>query len=372
MTLTDEIAKHRAEIRSDGYSMSVGELISMYKEKELYIRPQFQRFFRWSDSQKSRLIESLLLGIPLPSIFVSQRSDGVWDVIDGQQRLSTILQFVGILRDEDDKCLDPLVLLNTKYLPSLQDKVWSTVDSSISIGHGNQLLIKRSKIDVKIILRESSEGSKFELFQRLNTGGSPLSRQEMRNVIALMIDNTFYEWMVDLAETPDFKLCADLSERQIEEQYDRELVLRFLSLGRLPDTELHIGDVGDFLDDVTERFASDREFDRDHEQRVFTETFRALRGYGNDIFKRFDGTRDRHVGGFLISAFEVFAIGLSFHFRENPDVSVNANALPNLIKDTWMDSRFINAIGSGVRASFRIPKIIPYARDQLRKCLSEH
>ena len=83
MSLTAEIAKHRAEIRSDAYSMSVGELVSMYKENELHIRPQFQRLFRWSPFQKSRFIESILLGIPIPSIFVYQRPDGVWDVIDG-------------------------------------------------------------------------------------------------------------------------------------------------------------------------------------------------------------------------------------------------------------------------------------------------
>ena len=146
--------------------MSVGELISMYESDELNIRPQFQRFFRWTEYQRSRLIESLLLKIPIPSIFVSQRSDGVWDVIDGQQRLSTIFQLVGVLKDEDGKRLDPLKMTGTKFLPSLADKTWD------GIGRDNQLLIKRSKIDVKIILRESSDASQYELFQRLNTGGS--------------------------------------------------------------------------------------------------------------------------------------------------------------------------------------------------------
>ena len=83
MPLSDEITRRRQEIFSDGYSMSVGELISMYEHDQLDLHPQFQRFFRWTNLQKSRLIESLLLGIPVPSIFVSQRNDGVWDVIDG-------------------------------------------------------------------------------------------------------------------------------------------------------------------------------------------------------------------------------------------------------------------------------------------------
>ena len=73
MSLIDEIDLRRREIRTDGYAMSIGEWISLYEKKELDIHPEFQRFFRWSDTQKTNLIESILLGIPLPPIFVSQR-----------------------------------------------------------------------------------------------------------------------------------------------------------------------------------------------------------------------------------------------------------------------------------------------------------
>jgi uncharacterized protein with ParB-like and HNH nuclease domain len=96
MPLLDEIDLRRREIRTDGYAMSIGEWISLYEKNELDIHPEFQRFFRWSDTQKTNLIESILLGIPLPPIFVSQRADGVWDVVDGLQRLSTVFQLIGI------------------------------------------------------------------------------------------------------------------------------------------------------------------------------------------------------------------------------------------------------------------------------------
>lgn len=74
-SLLEQVKKQSKTIATDSYSMSVGELLGMYKEKELILRPEFQRFFRWSDAQKSRLIESVLLGIPLPSIFVSQKAE---------------------------------------------------------------------------------------------------------------------------------------------------------------------------------------------------------------------------------------------------------------------------------------------------------
>jgi hypothetical protein len=75
--LQQEIDKTRAEIRTDGYPISIGEWVSIYEKGELDIHPEFQRFFRWSLRQKSRLIESLLLGIPIPQIFVAQRADGI-------------------------------------------------------------------------------------------------------------------------------------------------------------------------------------------------------------------------------------------------------------------------------------------------------
>lgn len=125
MGLKEEIDQGRATIHTDGYAMSVGELMNMYRDGELDIHPEFQRYFRWSDLQKSRLIESLLLGIPLPSIFVAQRKeDGVWDVVDGLQRLSTIFQLTGILKDESGQLVPPLMLRKTKYLPSLEGKRW--------------------------------------------------------------------------------------------------------------------------------------------------------------------------------------------------------------------------------------------------------
>ena len=106
MTLQVEIDEARAEIRTDSYAVSIGEWISLYEKNELDIHPEFQRFFRWSLEQKSRLVESILLGIPIPQIFVAQRPDGIWDVVDGVQRLSTIYQLAGILRDEKGKVLD--------------------------------------------------------------------------------------------------------------------------------------------------------------------------------------------------------------------------------------------------------------------------
>src|SRR5215203_5557087 len=277
MSLSEEIAERRQAINTDAYSMSIGELTNLYRDDELDIHPEFQRFFRWSDEQKSRLIESLLLGIPIPSIFVQQRQDGVWDVIDGLQRLSTIFELQGLLKDEQEQVIDPLVLRGTKYLPSLEGKRWEDENGGDALDREQQLLIKRSKLDVQIVLRESDEASKYELFQRLNTGGSPLSDQELRNCILIMVNRDFYHWLVALAKDPNFQSCIALTDRALEEQYDIELVVRFIVFRRITTEKLReIGDIGEFLTDEIVRLAQAEDFDREQEEAAFHFTFELL------------------------------------------------------------------------------------------------
>lgn len=90
-------------LRTDRLDVSFGELLSMYENGEIIISPEFQRYFRWTDEQKTRFIESLLLGIPIPPIFVATNNDGIWELVDGLQRLSTFFSFVGVLKAQGDK-----------------------------------------------------------------------------------------------------------------------------------------------------------------------------------------------------------------------------------------------------------------------------
>ena len=365
--LQEEIDKTRAEIRTDGYSVSIGEWISIYEKSELDIHPEFQRFFRWSPRQKSRLIESILLGIPVPQIFVAQRPDGVWDVVDGLQRLSTIYQFVGILKDEDGHVLPPLTLEPTKYLPSLQGKRWEDEahpDQCLTVAQ--RLLIKRAKIDVSIILKESDETAKYELFQRLNTGGSMLSDQEVRNSILVMLNRRLYNWMKELSRDQGFVNCVGLSDRATEEQYDMELVLRFIVFRTLPPSALsNLGDLGDFLTDQATALAVNKAFDYIGEEAAFRETFAMLsEQLASDAFRRYDPQRQRFVGGFSVSAFEAVAIGMGYNYKKVKGKGVQ---IPEKVKEMWTDPEFTENSGSGIRASSRVPKIIPYGRSKFAK-----
>jgi hypothetical protein len=362
--LQEQIDAKRREIHSDQYSISVGEIANLYRDGELDIHPEFQRFYRWSPEQKSRFIESILLGIPIPSLFVAQRPDGKWDVIDGLQRLSTIFHLMGILQYHDGTYVRPLVLTATKYLPALEGCVWSAKQGAQPLSMAQQLLIKRSKLDIKIILRESDEAAKFELFQRLNTGGSPLSNQEIRNAMLLAGNPQFYRWLQEeLASHPGFRDCVVLSGRAYDERYDVELVLRFLVLRKLDEHTLQrTGDIGNFLTDSMMDLSPQFEEFREREESAFKNTFDLLGEHvGADAFRRYDSSRDRFTGGFLISAFEAVALGLGFHASD--PIPIAREDLLGRIRGLWSNQVFVTSSGMGVRASTRIPKVVELGRE---------
>ena len=363
MSLQEEIDKTRQEIRTDDYSMSIGEWISLYEHDEIDIHPDFQRFFRWSHHQKSAFIESILLGIPIPPIFVSQRDDGIWDVVDGLQRLSTIYEFAGILKSNSQKQDESFFALQkTTYLPSLEGKKWNDPeDPENSLTQTQRLSIKRAKIAVNIVQKESDAMIKYELFQRLNTGGSIATPQEVRNCILLMLKKELYELMRSLADRESFRSCIALSERLYEEQYDMELVLRFILLFDRSDESLQElgGDISVFLTDNMRKIALKKDLDIDRIERAFDATFSTLgESTGDCSFKRYKSQSDRFLGGFLLSAYEVVALGIGYNYQ-NP---MPKERILECIKIMWSDATYAKWSGSGVNAVRRLPYLLPLGR----------
>lgn len=357
MSVIEEVNNARMDIRTDDYQMSIGEWISLYEGGEIDIHPEFQRMFRWSDEQKSNLVESILLGIPLPTIFVSQRTSGVWDVIDGLQRLSTIFQLVGVLRDEAEKKVPPLKLKKTKYLPSLEGKGW---DSGDELPDELKRIIRRSKLGVSIILRESDEKTKYDLFERLNTGGTKLTDQEVRNCILVMVDVSFFEWLDQLTKVNSFVETTALSEKLVTERYDMELALRYLLMsGATVDELKSVGDVGVYLSDKMVALAENKGFDRAEAAASFKKVFDAIREQlGDSAFRRYSIAKKRHEGAFLVSVFEAVSSGAGEMLR----LQVPMDTLPDRAAALWSKPEFTDFAKSGVTAARRLWRIIPFAR----------
>lgn len=185
------------EIRTSAVDFSFGELLNLHKDKEIVIRPEYQRLFRWSNEQRSRLIESILMGLPIPPIFLIENDDGVLELIDGLQRTSSVLQFL------DNEAIDQpiLTLEGCDFLPWLNGKTFAKMETV------QKLKVKRTPIRATIINKSGDSFVKYELFKRLNTGGSLLSAQEIRNCSSRMVEggSDFYDAIQALSKFPEFE-----------------------------------------------------------------------------------------------------------------------------------------------------------------------
>ncbi len=366
MSLPDQISARAREIRTDGYGMSIGEVLSLYRDGDIDIHPEFQRIFRWEDGQKSKLVESILLGIPIPPIFVSQRADGIWDVIDGVQRLSTILEFVGEYKNELDEIQPALVLEAGEYLTDLAGYTYteppSTAVDALVFDEALRRDFKRAKLDFRIITKESDPNAKYDLFQRLNSG-SVLSPQEARNCLMVMLNRDLYGQVVELSKSPNFTKCVLLSERQEEQAYREELVLRFFcqadytgGLTELPK------EYGEYLTDWMKQLAESRS-GRALEETTMLNTFSLLAdALGEDCFRRFEN--GRHLGPFSIASYEFITSGLAENLAawqlEEPAT------LRQRIESIWAAPEFRENSGTGVSPRRRVPRLINASRDYFR------
>lgn len=363
MNLQEEVRLKTKEFRKDSYPMSIGEIINLYDNNEIIINPEFQRYFRWTVQQKSKFIESILLGIPIPSIFVYQREDGVWELVDGLQRVSTILEFVGSLKGENGEKKEPLILEGTKILPSLEKLRWEgTNDKDYSLPMPLKLDFKRSKIQIEIIQKESDANAKFEVFQRLNTGASFLSYQEVRNCLLIMTNKEVHSWLSNLAENEDFQNCISISDKLIQERYDMELVLRYIACSHFL---IKGQDVNEFLTDSLMNICNNIEFDFTNEKDKFCKLFLLLnKATGEGTFRKY--SQDKFKGQFLESAYEAITVGLGKNIDAYLDTPADVNNLKNKIQEMWSNSDFTNYSGSGLNAKGRITRMIQFGIKHFR------
>jgi hypothetical protein len=364
LTLEQEIDRAQKLVRTDSLQMSIGELATMYEDGELVINPEFQRLFRWELEQKARLIESLLLGIPIPSVFVFERDDGTWELIDGLQRLSSIFEFMGILKDPDTgKQIVPSALIATKYLHSLNNAVWTkdkrirdpAIAQQVEMDKKFQLAIRRSRLNVQILKRPSDSQTKFELFQRLNAGGTQANPQELRNSIVIMIDPAFNLLMREMSANTDFKAIIEVNDDAKDRQKDMEYISRFLAYSWIDyDGTL---DIEEYVDDSLSKIITT--VDRKEIIDDFTKTFSLLMSScGKDALRRFDG--GKFSGRIGYTAFEIIAIGLARNIKAITKLAKPKEFVAERVKSVWLGDHPGKLVYGGMRGTTRISRTIPF------------
>ncbi len=366
-TLQEQIENMSKSIKTDDYQMSIGELATLYKDGDLNISPVYQRLFRWDIEQQSMLIESLFLQIPIPPIYVFQDEDGKWSLIDGQQRLSTIFKFMGILKPRDenqdnyDDCCEREPLTKTKFLPALEGKYWEDEDEEKSLTEAQRRYIKRSKILIIIIDKSSDSFAQYEMFQRLNTGGSHLSPQEIRNCILVMKNEEVYNTLKKLSEVENFMNAVPISEKDAEEQGYLELVVKYFIL-MYSDFDVSDSDnYNNFLTDEIIKLIDQKLINYQEECERFKKTFALLyKVMGEDAFKKFDEEKNAHSGAVLVGAYEAILPGVV----ENLDYySDNETELSRKIDSLYKSEMYLEATKRGIRPVSRIKKLSKISRE---------
>ncbi|ARR01854.1 DUF262 domain protein [Campylobacter vicugnae] len=212
-SLNLQAENYKKDLRISKERISIFEINRKLDNPErglIELNPDFQRDDdRWNEKQKSELIESILLGIPLPVFYLFQTSNGKRQVVDGRQRLHAIRQFYK----------GELKLSKLTILSELNGKKFSDLEPVL------QNSFEDYQLEIYALLPPTNEDIKFNLFDRLNRGGTQLNHQEMRNAL---YQGASTKLIKDLSCDENFKLATKLTEEAVKSMKDRYLILRFI------------------------------------------------------------------------------------------------------------------------------------------------
>ncbi|GAA4182615.1 DUF262 domain-containing protein [Streptosporangium oxazolinicum] len=223
-------------------TMTVDLLMARLRRKVLDLEPNFQRRAGiWNEGNQSRLIESLLLRIPLPTLYAAESGEESWVVVDGIQRLTTIARFVTPQALGSDTT--PLILTGLEYLRNYEGKAFDELPLRL------QTRINETELVIHLVRSGTPEQVMFNIFARINTGGTPLSLQELRHAL---IPGRSRQILAELARSDEFLHATQRSVSPFR-MADREMVLRFLAFRLTPPDDYPRGDLDSFLRDATHR-----------------------------------------------------------------------------------------------------------------------
>jgi hypothetical protein len=209
---TDKLIYDPDEINIFTREPTIEQLLRRINEEALDLAPDFQRHANiWKDDAKSRLIESLLIRIPLPAFYIDATDEDKWLVVDGLQRLSALKQFMS-----DKK----LRLCGLEYLTNLEGKTYDEIERRY------QRRIEETQVTVYLIEKGTPPEVKYNIFKRINTGGLPMTPQELRHALN---PGKATKFLAQLATSNEFQQVTKLSKLRKMRMDDREFILGFLA-----------------------------------------------------------------------------------------------------------------------------------------------
>ena len=339
-----ELAEQRRKVDFDTYDVTVDELIRRVSKGRIEIAPIYQRQFRWDVDRQSRLIESFLLGIPVPPLFMATNqaanTQTQWEVVDGLQRLLTLVNFAGDVEARKSARLQdaPLKLGELEKLPSLGEVHFAELPTDI------QTALEDRPVKVIVLNDKSDLQVRFDLFERLNTGGVALTNQEVRECV---FRGPFMELLSELSASSEFRRVVALSKGSWKDGTPEDYVLRFFAFHERYQQFDH--SVKDFLNDFTEAAVSEPAISR--RKATFQKAFQFLAEIFPNSIKSSKGVT-------AVNLFEAVAVGAALALDQKPRLKPKRQV-------AWLKSPELRFLTTGATNSRkRVAGRIEFCRDQ--------
>jgi len=340
--LQNQLAEERRLVSFDSYDMSIRQIYEMFSEGAISIPPEYQRQFVWRDERESELIESVMLGIPVPSLFMATNQDATWEIVDGVQRLSTVAHFVGT--DLDIAKINrkaPLEIKGLEKLTALNGMTFSDLPKS------NQMMFLTRPIRVTVLNDKSDTNVRFDLFERLNTGGILLTNQEIRNCI---FRGPFNLDLKKFAKHPDFLTAVKLKESDQKNGMAEEYVLRYFAYLETHAEFEH--SVKGFLNSYMKKHADVRLSKKKLD--LFKTTFSFLaKAYPNGIKRGQSSITAANL-------YEALSVGLALAIQKNYKI------LPGILEELASDGYLKTITTGATNSKSMVEKRIFFVRDSFK------
>lgn len=340
-----QLADQRRKVDFDTYDVTVDELIRRVERRRIEIAPVYQRQFRWDEPRQSRLIESILLGIPVPPLFMATNTYAdehvQWEVVDGLQRLLTLVNFAGSESAREIAGLTdaPLKLEGLHKLTDLVNCRFGDLPQDI------RSTLEDRPMKVIVLNDKSDLQVRFDLFERLNTGGIKLTDQEVRECV---YRGEFMDFVVSCAANENFRSVLRLPASRWKDGTPQDFALRFFAFFERYSEFEH--SVQSFINEFAE--AASQEPRTQERGSIFTATF-------DHLCRLFpDGIKSRRGGVTPVNLFEAVAVGAAHAISLNP-------ALPHQVGTEWVHSEALRRLTTGPTNSRpRVAGRIEYCRDR--------
>lgn len=300
-----QLQDQRRKVDFDSYDITVDELVRRVARGRIEIAPAYQRQFRWDEARQSRLIESLFLGIPVPPLFATNVDEDEatrWEVVDGLQRLLTLVNYLG---DDEARRVarlygPPLRLTGLDILKSLDGDTADDLPADLRDGlydRPMKVIVLNDKSDLQV---------RFDLFERLNTGGIRLTPHEVRESVFM---GAFVDLLSELSGLPSFGQVVRLPKARMLDGTPQDFVLRFFAF--LERYHRFDHSVQDFLTDFCRDAAADPQIERRRNK------FRATSAFLADTFP--DGLKNRS-GITPVNLYEGISVGAALALDIDPSI----------------------------------------------------